>query len=69
MTKEQYLAQRKAQYLAQRKALMDEAQQLLDSGNIEGADGKMADVKKLDEKFEAIAKAQANLNAINGVVS
>lgn len=58
----------KEQYLAQRKALMDEAQQLLDSGNIEGADGKMADVKKLDEKFEAIAKAQANLNAINGVV-
>jgi len=56
------------QYEAKRMLLMNEAQQLLDNGDIENADTKMADVKKLDEKFEAIAKAQANLNAINGVV-
>lgn len=58
----------KEQYLAQRKVLMNEAQQLLDNGDIENADGKMAEVKELDDKFEALAKAQANLNAINGVV-
>lgn len=56
------------QYEAKRTLLMNEAQQLLDNGDIENADTKMAEVKELDEKFEAIAKAQANLNAINGVV-
>lgn len=56
------------QYEAKRMLLMNEAQQLLDNGDIENADTKMAEVKELDDKFEAIAKAQANLNAINGVV-
>ena len=56
------------QYEAKRTLLMNEAQQLLDNGDIENADTKMVEVKELDEKFEAIAKAQANLNAINGVV-
>ena len=56
------------QYEAKRTLLMNEAQQLLDNGDIENADTKMAEVKELDDKFEAIAKAQANLNAINGVV-
>jgi len=56
------------QYEAKRMLLMNEAQQLLDDGNIEGSEAKMNEVKALDEKFEAIAKAQANLNAINGVV-
>lgn len=56
------------QYEAKRMLLMNEAQQLLDDGNIEGSEAKMADVKALDEKFEVIAQAQANLNAINGLV-
>lgn len=56
------------QYEAKRTLLMNEAQQFLDNGDIENADTKMAEVKELDDKFEAIAKAQANLNAINGVV-
>ena len=56
------------QYEAKRTLLMNEAQQFLDDGNIEGSEAKMNEVKELDDKFEAIAKAQANLNAINGVV-
>lgn len=56
------------QYEAKRMLLMNEAQQFLDNDDIENADAKMAEVKELDDKFEAIAKAQANLNAINGVV-
>ena len=56
------------QYEAKRTLLMNEAQQFLDNDDIENADKKMAEVKELDDKFEAIAKAQANLNAINGVV-
>jgi len=56
------------QYEAKRMLLMNEAQQLLDNGDVENADGKMKEIKELDDKFEAIAKAQANLNAINGVV-
>lgn len=56
------------QYEAKRTLLMNEAQQFIDNDDIENADKKMAEVKELDDKFEAIAKAQANLNAINGVV-
>lgn len=56
------------QYEAKRMLLMNEAQQFIDNDDIENADKKMAEVKELDDKFEAIAKAQANLNAINGVV-
>lgn len=56
------------QYEAKRMLLINEAQQLLDDGNIEGSEAKMNEVKVLDEKFEAIAQAQANLNAINGLV-
>lgn len=56
------------QYEAKRMLLINEAQQLLDDGNIEGSEAKMNEVKALDEKFEAIAQAQANLNAINGLV-
>ena len=51
----------KKQYEAMRKALMDEAQNLLNNGDAEGAEKKMDEVKDLDNKWDAIAQAQANL--------
>lgn len=55
----------KKQYQEKRKALMDEAQKLLNEGNAEGAEAKMNEVKELDEKWDAIAQAQANFMALN----
>lgn len=55
----------KKQYQEKRKALMDEAQKLLNEGNAEGAETKMNEVKELDEKWDAIAQAQANFMALN----
>ena len=55
----------KKQYEAMRKALMDEAQNLLNNGDAEGAEKKMDEVKDLDNKWDAIAQAQANFNALN----
>lgn len=52
------------QYLKERASLMNEAQKLLDEGKLEESAAKAAEVKALDEKYEAIAKAQANLNAL-----
>ncbi|MGO5442884.1 phage major capsid protein [Faecalimonas sp. LCP19S3_D12] len=55
----------KKQYEAMRKALMDEAQNLLNNGDAEGAEKKMDEVKDLDNKWDAIAQAQADFNALN----
>ena len=44
----------KKQYEAMRKALMDEAQALIDSCDAAGAEGKMNEVRELDDKWEAI---------------
>ncbi len=52
-------------YLAQREQLMNEAQRLINEGNIEEAQKKMQEVESLDEKWDAIAQAQANMNALN----
>lgn len=55
----------KKEYLAKRKALMDQANNALKDGKAEDA-SKIADnVKELDNKWEEITKAQANLNALN----
>ena len=54
------------QYEAMRKKLMDEAQGLLDTEKIDEANAKMEEVKKLDEQWDAIAQAAANLAALNG---
>lgn len=56
----------KEHYLAQRKALLDEAETLVLEGKVDEANEKMEDVRKLDAKWEDIAKAQANLSALNG---
>lgn len=53
------------QYEAMRKKLMDEAQALINEGNAEGAQAKMDEVTALDEKWDAIAQAAANFNALN----
>lgn len=56
----------KKTYLNQRKTLLDEAQALLDAGKFDEANAKLHDVETLDTQYEAAAKAQANLNALNG---
>lgn len=53
------------QYEAKRKSLMDEAQALIDAGKIEEANAKMEEVTDLDNQWDAIAQAEANLRALN----
>ena len=55
----------KKQYLAMRKKLMDETQAMIDAGKAAKAEEKMKEVAALDEKWDAIAQAQANFNALN----
>ncbi len=57
----------KTDYLAKRESLKNEAQSLIDSGNVEKANEKMEEIKALDKKFEDEAVAQANLSALGGV--
>lgn len=54
------------QYEAMRRKLMDEAQQLLDVGKAAEANAKMEEVRALDEQWDAIAQAAANLAALSG---
>lgn len=55
----------KKEYLATRQKLMDEAQKALDEGKAKEAEEKMNEVKELDGKWDAIAQAQANYDALN----
>lgn len=55
----------KKQYEAMRKQLLDAAQGFIDSGKSEDATKKMEEVKALDEKWDAIAQAQADFDALN----
>lgn len=54
----------KEQYLAQRKALLDEAEQMLTDGKIEESNAKMEEVKDLDNKWDEIKLANANMEAL-----
>lgn len=54
------------QYEAMRRKLMDEAQQLLDAGKAAEANAKMEEIRALDEQWDVIAQAAANLAALNG---
>jgi HK97 family phage major capsid protein len=54
----------KQEYLAKRKKLLKEAEQLLNEGKLKEYEAKEKEIKDLDEKFEAFAKAQANMNAL-----
>ena len=53
-------------YLEMRNELCREARELIDSGEIEKANEKMAEVRKLDEDWDEAAKAQANMRALEG---
>ena len=55
----------KKQYEAKRNQLMNEAQELINDGKAEEAEAKMNEVKELDDKWDKIAQAQANFNALN----
>jgi len=54
------------QYEEQRKALVEEAQGFIDSGELETSETKLQEVKDLDNKWEGVKLANANLNAIKG---
>ena len=52
------------EYLEQRNALMAEVENLINEGKIEDSNAKMEEVKTLDNKWEEIKLANANLNAL-----
>lgn len=54
----------KKQYEEKRAKLLAEAQALIEAGKIDEANNKMAEISKLDESFQAAAKAMANLQAM-----
>jgi len=54
------------QYLAKRKELLKSAEGLLDEGKIEDYNAIEVEIKGLDTTFENIAKAQANMKALEG---
>lgn len=56
----------KEKYLEQRNALLGEIESLIAEGKTEEADAKMKEVEALDEKWENVKKATANLNALKG---
>lgn len=54
----------KEDYLEQRNALLNEAEELLEEGKLDEYKEKEQEIKELDNEFEAFAKAQANINAL-----
>jgi HK97 family phage major capsid protein len=56
----------KEKFLENRNALMTEIENLINEGKIEDADTKMKDVEALDNKWEEIKTASANMKALKG---
>lgn len=54
----------KEMYLEQRNALMADIEALIGEGKIDEANAKMDEVKQLDEQWEQVKLANANLNAL-----
>lgn len=54
------------QYMEKRNALQAEAQGLIDAGKVEEANAKMEEIRALDAEWDGIAKAQANMKALEG---
>lgn len=52
-------------YVEKRQNLMNEVQTLIDAGKLEDANAKMQEVTALDEQWDAIAEAQANMQALS----
>lgn len=55
---------KRADYLEKRNAMLTDAETLLNDGNLDGYNAKETEIKNLDESFEKLAKAQANMNAL-----
>lgn len=55
------------EYMNLRNTLLEEANSLLNEGNIEASTSKQEEIKQLDNEWDNFAKAQANLNALNNV--
>ena len=53
-------------YRAQREALYNAAEELLQNGDVDGANARMEEMEQLDNAYEAFATAQANLAAMQG---
>lgn len=53
------------QYLEKRNALFTEAQVFLDEGKLKEAKAKEEEIKKLDAQYDEVAKARANMQALN----
>lgn len=53
-------------YRTQREALCNAAEELLQNGDTDGANARMAEVEQMDNEYEAFATAQANLAAMQG---
>ena len=51
-------------YIEKRNNLLAEAEEMLNNDDVEGYEAKENEIKELDEKFEKVAKAQANMNAL-----
>src|SRR5690606_11559688 len=54
----------KKEYLEKRKALLGEAENLLNEGKLEEFEAKEQEIKDLDDQFEKLAKARANMEAL-----
>lgn len=52
------------EYLEKRKALLGEAENLLNEGKLEEFEEKEQEIKDLDDQFEKLAKARANMDAL-----
>lgn len=55
------------EYMDLRNALIEEANNLLAEGDVDGSNAKQEEIKQLDNDWDNYAKAQANLNALNNV--
>ncbi|WP_095171026.1 MULTISPECIES: phage major capsid protein [Blautia] len=55
------------EYLEKRQGMLNEAKQLINSGKIDEGNKKMDEIKALDERFDAEAKANAALEAMENV--
>jgi HK97 family phage major capsid protein len=51
-------------YIEKRNNLLVEAEEMLNNDDVEGYEAKEKEIKALDEKFEKVAKAQANISAL-----
>ena len=59
----------KKEFEAKRAQLLAEMKAAIDAGDADKAEAMHKEVTALDEKFQKLATAEANLNALNGSAS